>query len=379
MVEYNSIVIHYGEITLKRGKRPIYEKMLKKNLEKALGRKLRRLRGRLILNLKNGEYRELCNKIGKTFGVVWYSPAIHVKKDLKIVEEKIVEALREEDVKSFKVIVKRSDKTYPLTSIEIAEEIGREVSSKLNVKVDLKNPEKIVYVEVTENSFYILFNKIRGFGGLPVGSSGKVLSLFSGGIDSPVATWMMMKRGCSVDLLHIHPFLRHEEVLETKIEKIARLLSSYSLGLTLYLASFRPFFLRSFEIPSKMILVTFRAYILKIADKLAKKKGYLGIVTGDNLGQAASQTLENLYAVDNFSQTPVYRPLIGMDKQEIIDLAKKIGTYDLSIEDYRDCCSIIARHPETRARAEDLKELWDKLNLDEVVDQTLTDIAEYKF
>ncbi|MEN2973955.1 MAG: tRNA uracil 4-sulfurtransferase ThiI [Candidatus Caldarchaeales archaeon] len=379
MTAYNSIVVHYGELTLKRGRRPMYEKMLKRNLEKTLDMKLKRLRGRLIVRVKNGDSRLLCDKIGRVFGVSWYAPAIRIKGDIQEVIDNIIEVFKDENVKSFKIVVKRSDKTFPLTSIELAENIGREVSERLNIKVDLKNPEKKAYVEVTEDGFYVLFDKIKGLGGLPTGSSGRILSLLSGGIDSPVAAWMMMKRGCDVDLLHIHPFLRNEEVLETKIEKIARSLSSYSLGLTLYLSSFKPFFIKSFEIPPKMILVTFRAYILRVADRLAKNRGYLGIATGDSLGQAASQTLENLYAVNTFSQTPVYSPLIGMDKQEIVDLAKKIGTYNYSIEKYRDCCSIIARHPETRATLEDLRKIWDEHNLEEAVDQTFSDLAEYRF
>jgi thiamine biosynthesis protein ThiI len=379
MVEYNSIIIHYGEIALKLGRRPYYEKLLKKNLEKKLNRKLRRLRGRLVLKLEDSDWRILSEKIGRVFGVVWYAPAIHVKKDIEELEEKIIEALKQEDIRSFKIYVKRSDKTFPLKSIELAEKLGRNISNRLNLKVDLENPEKKVYIEVTEDGFYLFFDKIAGLGGLPTGSSSKVLSLLSGGIDSPVASWLMMKRGCYVDLLHIHSSLTHDEVLETKIGKIAKKLSDYSLGLTLYLASFKPFFLKSFELPPKMILVAFRAYMLRLADRIARSKGYLGIVTGDSLGQVASQTLENLYAVNMFSQTPTYRPLIGMDKQEIVDLAKKIGTYDLSIQEYRDCCAIIARHPETRVKPQELRELWEKHNLEETVEETLNNIAEYEF
>lgn len=378
MTEYNSIVIHYGEIALKRGRRPYYEKLLKANLEKKLGRKIGRLRGRLVLRLKDDDWKTLCEEIQKVFGVAWCAPAIHVKKDTEELEQRIIEFLRRENIKSFKISVKRSDKTFPLTSIELAEYLGRKISNRLNLKVDLENPEKTVHIHITEDGFYLFFDKIAGLGGLPTGSSGKILSLLSGGIDSPVAAWLMMKRGCNVDLLHIHSFLTHDEVLETKIGKIAKKLSEYSLGLTLYLASFKPFFLKSFDLPPRMILVSFRAYMLRLADRLARTRGYLGIVTGDSLGQVASQTLENLYAVNAFSQTPIYRPLIGMNKQEIIDLSKKIGTYQLSIEEYRDCCTIIARHPETRADPNQLKEIWEKHNLEEAVEETLTNIVEYR-
>lgn len=377
---YNSIVIHYSEISLKRGRRPLYERVLRANLERALGKRVKRLVGRMVLHLEEGDdYRKLCDRAGRVFGVAWLAPAIHLTGSIDELEKTITSALREENVRSFKIIVKRSVKTFPLTSIELAERLGRSISGALGIKVDLKNPEKKVRVEVTEDGFYVVFEKIAGVGGLPVGTSGRVLSLLSGGTDSAVAAWMMMKRGCKVDLLHIHPFLSHEEVLGSKIEKIARLLSEYGLGLKLYLASFRPFFLKSFELPPRMILVAFRAYILRVADRMARSRGYLGIATGDSIGQVASQTLENLYAVSGFSQTPVYRPLIGMDKQEIIEMAKKIGTYTYSIEEYRDCCTIIARHPETRADPADLRDLWEKFELESAVDQTLEDVAEYEF
>lgn len=378
MIQYNSIVIHYGEIALKRGKRPHYEKLLKTNLEKKLGRKLRRLRGRLVLRLGGDDWEILSEDVRKVFGVVWFAPAIHIKRDVEELEQKIIEVLRQESVPSFKICVKRSDKTFPLTSIQLAESLGRSISSKLNLRVDLENPDRVIYIHVTEDGFYLFFEKIRGLGGLPTGSSGKILSLLSGGIDSPVAAWLMMKRGCNVDLLHIHSFLSDNEVLETKIGKIAKILSEYSLGLKLYLASFKPFLLRSFDLPPKMVLVSFRAYMTSLADRIARSRGYLGIVTGDSLGQVASQTLENLYAVSFFSQTPIYRPLVGMDKQEIIDLAKKIGTYQFSIQEYRDCCAIVARHPETKADMNKLRELWEKHNLEEAVEETLTNIAEYE-
>ncbi|MEM2559046.1 MAG: tRNA uracil 4-sulfurtransferase ThiI [Nitrososphaerota archaeon] len=381
MVNFDSIVVHYGEITLKRGKRVLYEKLLKDNLAKATGRKVRRLMGRLIVKLEDkDEVKNLIEKIGKVFGVVWYAPAIHLERNgLEKLRDQLINTLRRESINSFKLEVKRSDKTFPLTSIEIARRIGLEISRELGIKVDLENPEKTIYIEVTEDGYYIFFEKIRGPGGLPVGSTGRMISLFSGGIDSPVASWLMMKRGCKIDLLHIHSGLSSEEILGTKIGELAKVLASYGQGLKLYLAPFKPFILKSFEIPPKMILVTFRAYMLKLADKIAKENGYLGIVTGDSLGQVASQTLENLYVVSRFTETPIYRPLIGMDKQEIIDIAKKIGTYELSIKEYRDCCAIIAKHPETKAKLDQVEKIWRDVNLDETVEETLKEVTVHEF
>ena len=187
-----------------------------------------------------------------------------------------------------------------------------------------------------------------------------------------------MKRGCLVDLLHFYA-LPPSDVKASKIPEIARLLSEYGLRIRLHLAPFESFRLRGVEMPLRMRLVMFRAYMLKVAEHLAERENYLGIVTGDSLGQVASQTLENLRAISALIKIPVYRPLLGFDKQEITDLAKRIGTYDLSIKEYIDCCAIVARHPETRARPEKVEEFWRRFGMDEAVEETLNGIETLEF
>ncbi len=379
ILRYDVIVAHYGEVTLKRGKRAAFERLLARNLADVTGKRVERIQGRLIVLLDDSqELDSLLEKVRRVFGIVWYAPAIHVRGDYSELEKRVVEALREIMPGSFKIEARRSDKSFPLTSIELSRRLGKRVVSELGLHVDLKNPERVVFVEVTEGGFYVSFEKLRGLGGLPVGASGRVLALLSGGIDSPVAAWLMMKRGCLVDLLHFYA-LPPSDVKASKIPEIARLLSEYGMRIRLHLAPFESFRLRGVEMPLRMRLVMFRAYMLKVAEHLAERENYLGIVTGDSLGQVASQTLENLRAISALIKIPVYRPLLGFDKQEITDLAKRIGTYDLSIKEYIDCCAIVARHPETRARPEKVEEFWRRFGMDEAVEETLNGIETLEF
>ncbi len=369
-MDYNSIVVHYGEVTLKRGRRVLFERILARNLEEATGIPVRRIQGRMIMPYEE----KALSRIGKVFGVVWYAPAIHVEGGYDDLEETVIKLLEKLSPKSFKIDTRRSDKRFPITSIEVSSRIGAKARNIYGFKVDLKNPERIIVIEITEEGFYISYERFKGPGGLPIGSSGKVLALLSGGIDSPVAAWMMMKRGCRVDALHFHALRSSGEVLQSKILDLARVLAEYGLRLNLYLTPFHSFYERSLGMPPRMELVMFRAWMLKLAERLAERERYLGIVTGDSLGQVASQTLENLYAASSIIRIPVYRPLIGMDKQEIIGLAEQIGTYQASIKEYKDCCSIVARHPETRASPGQVRELWERFGLDESVDEALREM-----
>jgi thiamine biosynthesis protein ThiI len=229
----------------------------------------------------------------------------------------------------------------------------------------------MVFVELAGGKAYLYFERIKGLGGLPVGVSGKVLSLLSGGLDSPVAAWLMMKRGCHVDFLHLHALRDAQEVRESKVFEIFRHLSAFCKDSKLFVAPYYKFLEKALNAPIKLELVLFRKFMLKLAEVLAKREGYLGIVTGDSIGQVASQTLRNIWSAQRGLDLPVYRPLLTYDKEEIIRLAKQIGTYELSLKEYKDCCSIIARHPETSSKPEIVQEIWDKLGLDDAVNETL--------
>jgi len=377
---YDAVVIHYGEVTLKRGRRGYFERLLLRNLKRMTGVDVKRLQGRFVIDLReNVDLDQLLESIGRVFGVVWYAPAIKAK-DLDELEERLVELLEELNPRSFKLDTRRSDKSFPMTSMEFSKILGERISSRLGLKVDLKNPEKTIIVEITEDGIYASHEKLQGPGGLPIGASGRILALISGGIDSPVAAWFMMRRGCVVDSLHIYNLPSIEEVMESKIPRIIEKLVQYCFRMRLYLLPFRIFWERVEEIPEKFRLIAYRAYMFKLADIISERYHYLGIVSGDNLGQVASQTLQNMLAISTFTKRPVYRPLIGFDKQETTELAKRIGTYSLSVIDYPEPCEILGRyHPKTSVKVEEVQRIWIDYNLEDVVEETLKELEVYEF
>ncbi|MGQ9691011.1 MAG: tRNA uracil 4-sulfurtransferase ThiI, partial [Thermoproteota archaeon] len=267
--------------------------------------------------------------------------------------------------------VKRADKNFPVTSLELSRMLGEILVKKIGIKVSLKNPSKKIYAEILNREAYVFTERFRGPGGLPVGSSGTVLSLLSGGIDSPVASYLIIKRGCKVLYLHFHPFQDNTEAENSKVLEIVRKLVPYSGETAVIFVPSYEFQMATVNIPAKYDLVLFRRFMLKVAEKVAEAEKAKGIVTGESLAQVASQTLENIMAISSGLKMPIFRPLIAYDKEEIVNLAKEIGTYELSIKPYKDCCSIIARHPETKVRLEVVEELESRMNMESVVESTL--------
>lgn len=220
----------------------------------------------------------------------------------------------------------------------------------------------------------LVYNKkYDGLSGLPVGSSGKVLVLLSGGIDSPVAAWLMMKRGCRVDYLHVHPFAKNIQAEESKMKRIADVLDNYQFTSKLHLVPYTNYEIETMgKIPQKYELVFFKHYLVRLAERFCDEHGYDAIVLGDSLGQVASQTIENIKATSLGVQHVVFRPLIGYNKEDIIQLAKQIRTYELSIEEYKDCCSILTEHPETRTKIEDFEHVLQKVDMNRLIESSLT-------
>jgi thiamine biosynthesis protein ThiI len=238
--EYNCVVIHYGEITLKRSRRGKFERILRENLEEHVGVDVRRLQGRLVIDLEPGmDVAGLLERIGKVFGVVWYAPAVKVSS-LEEARDILLRILSRTGARSMKIMVKRSDKRFPKTSIEVARELGREVSEKLGLRVDLKNPEQTIIIEITEDGIYVSLIKLRGPGGLPLNASGRVLGLYSGGAGSALACWFMMKRGCRVDLLHVHDEESGEKLLRSEIMYNVEKLLEYALRMRIYMIPLKP-------------------------------------------------------------------------------------------------------------------------------------------
>jgi len=347
-------LIHYGEISLKGRNRALFEIKLKDNIEAAAGGKVKRYRGRFVLEGGNEE------RLKDVFGISWFAQAFKVDKDIESLKLASLNeiARRVEGKSSFGVFVRRSDKSFPHTSPEVAEIIGGEINDKYDIKVDLKAPELSLYIEIADEA-YIYFNKNQGLRGFPVDVSGKVLSLLSGGIDSPVASYLMMKRGCGVDFLHFHVFSDNEYVKETKMARILRRLDAYQIEYNTYLAPYYPFETQILMAGSTggHELVLFRRFMVKVAERIAARNGCKALVTGDSLGQVASQTMDNIAEVNSAVSLPIFQPLISYDKQEIVDLAKRIGTYEDSIAVYKDCCSIVSSNPRTRANRRRMREL----------------------
>jgi len=367
-------LIHYGELSLKGKNRSLFENKLKLNIERETGGKVTKYRGRFVL--ENGEP-ELLKYV---FGISWYAEALRVDKNYDSIRDIVLSKVEKElpGKSSFAVFVKRSDKSFHQTSMELEKDIGSEISKSFAIKVNLTNPELSVFIEIADD-VYVYFNKKQGLKGLPVDVSGDVLSLLSGGIDSPVASYLMMKRGCRVNFIHFHVFSENRLIKDTKMQYVFDILNKYQSNSRIYLVPYYQFEMailnnvrtRGHE------MILFRRFMVKVAERIALRNGFKALVTGDSLGQVASQTMENIAQLTKIISMPIFQPLIAYDKQEIIDLAKKVGTYELAIENYKDCCSIVSSNPRTKPNTNQILALEERMNIDEVVCKTLELVTIY--
>ena len=275
-----------------------------------------------------------------------------------------------------KIVAKRSDKKFPTNSMQINRELGKFIEDKFGAKIALEKPLHKIYVNIGSKNAYIYFNRIKGPGGLPVGSSGKVLVLLSGGIDSAVSAYMAMKRGCVPYYLHFHAFRKGEEAMKGKIEAMLKILSQYSGQSKVFMAPFYPFQL-SVSRAGRSELVIFRRFMMQIAEEIARKNGMQAIVTGESLGQVASQTIENISAIDAATRMTVFRPLLSHDKKEIINLSERIGTYEISIQPYKDCCSIVATNPRTKAKMSMIMKIEEEIDMEKLMKDTMNLVEEF--
>ncbi len=368
MKEKTVTLIHYGELSLKGRNRSLFEIKLQENIRIMTGGKVLRQRGRFVMEGGNPE------ALSRVFGISWYASAYVVDKDyesiLKAVLKKVGGII--EGKTDFGVNANRSDKGFPMPSMELASRIGGEVAARFGLPVNLKSPSLRINIEIADR-VYIYFDRIEGLRGFPTGVSGKVLSLLSGGIDSPVSSFLMMKRGCRVDFIHFHVFSDNIKVFGSKMEELARTLDSYQGESRLHLVPYYPFemaLLGAGDVKGHE-LILFRRFMARVACRVAAAEGCQALVTGDSLGQVASQTMENIALFREAASLPVFQPLIAFDKQEIVDYAKKIGTYDVSIADYKDCCSIVSSGPRTRANRRRVEEFEKAMNIESVLGQTM--------
>jgi len=344
-------VVHYGEIGTKGKNRDFFERKLIEAIKRKTGAVVRRKYGRIEVEYKE----DLERKLSKIPGIRYFGIGFKTDLDPESIKKTALMALPE-NFKTFKVDTSRSNKSFPMNSVEVNREVGAFIVEKTGKKVDLTNPDVTVWIEICEKEAYVYSRRYEGVGGLPVGVAGRVIALISGGIDSPVAAFMAMKRGCEVVTVHFFNQTMHSPKVREKITKLAEKLAEYQGKLRLYMVPFRDV---QFEIinavPPRLRMVVYRRSMMRMANLIAEKEGCKALVTGDSLSQVASQTLDNINVIYSASKLAVLAPLIGMDKEEIVAYAKRIATYEISILPYEDCCSfMVAQHPETRAKVEDV-------------------------
>lgn len=344
-------VVHYGEIGVKGENRAFFERKLVENISRFA--RAKRRYGWIEVEYSEG----LEEKLKKIPGIRYFGIGFKVDLEMEEIKSAVLKVLPEK-FETFRISASRRNKSFPLNSVEINRELGRFVVEKTGKKVDLENPEVTVWVEIAENYALVYSKRIEGIGGLPVGSAGKVVALISGGIDSPVAAFLAMKRGCEVVAVHFFNKTLHSVEVRKKIVRLAEKLAEYQGSIRLYMIPFEDVQMEIIRIvPPKLRMVIYRRSMMRMANMVAEKEKAKGIVTGDNISQVASQTLDNLNVIYSSSKLAVLPPLLGFDKEEIIELAKKIGTYEISILPYEDCCSLmVAKHPETRAKKEIVEE-----------------------
>lgn len=383
MNEKNIFIVRCGEVALKGMNKPYFEKTLaeriRRNLKDYEGVEVKRHEGLIFVRSpKELDSEEIIRQVSRVFGVSSISPAVEAPSDLDAIGETAVEfmkqQIRERGIRTFKVEAKRADKTFPVKSPEIARIIGASVLIGCKVlKVDVHEPDCKLFVDLRRDRTYLYDEKIRGFGGLPLGTNGKGLVLLSGGIDSPVAAWMMAKRGMVIEALHFHSYPYTSPRAQQKVEELAGIVASYCGRMKIHVINLLPIQEQIVQnCPEEETTILVRRFMMRIAERLAKQTDCGMLITGENLGQVASQTAEALVVTDASVQMPVMRPLIAMDKVDIMDLAREIGTYEKSIEPYEDCCTVfLPKHPATKPKLEKILASESKLDAEALIEAAI--------
>jgi thiamine biosynthesis protein ThiI len=394
----HSILVHFGELGLKGRNQGMFRRQLRRNIRiklRSLGLDwpVQDATGLLTVQVPTDQAQESMDRalqgLREVFGVVWITAARRLRPhrfadssrsaDLAHIQQHLLQMAQAaySPGQTFCVRVNRGNKLLPFASPELAAQLGQAIRDHTPwQKVNLTQPDVTFHLDLRCAATFLFGEKLRGPGGLPVGTSGRVLALLSGGIDSPVAAYLLAKRGCRVDFIHFTASaLGREEALESKVWKLAQHLGRYTLGSRLFLAPYVHFDLALMRQKTDFELVLFRRFMVRVAEKLARQWRARALVTGDNLSQVASQTMLNLLATSRATKFEIFRPLLGFDKDETIALAQKIGTYEISIQPYKDCCALISGNPRTRSHPERLRELETHAfpDYDQLIDRTLAD------
>jgi len=390
----NFVIVHYQEIALKGRNRPWFVERLVNNLREVTRdldvQQVRSLMGRIEITLGSEcDWSAVRERVGRVFGIANYAKAGRTNRDVDQISAMILGDLDREEritvakVKRFRVRASRADKSYYLTSPELEREVGGRVKQSKGWTVDLVNPDLEIRVEVLPECVFYALNKEIGQGGLPTGTSGAAMCLLSGGIDSPVAGFRLMKRGCRVHFVHFHAYPILSRTSQDKTEELAQLLAQYQMRSRLYTVPFGELQQQIvISIPPPLRVVLYRRLMMRIAERLAQESGAKALISGESVGQVASQTIENLAVINEVVSLPVLRPLIGYDKEEIITEAKRLGSYSISIIPDEDCCTLFTpKSPATKARREDVERAESALPVADMVAKViaLTERQDYKF
>ncbi|MBU5669461.1 tRNA 4-thiouridine(8) synthase ThiI [Peptoniphilus sp. MSJ-1] len=382
------MALSLGELVLKGKNRHRFLEQLmrqiKRNLRGIDHGKIYHNMGKVYVEVVSDNEEKLINRLKHVFGIVYIAPTIKVETNPEQIEEAVKEIVKQTleknpEYKTFKAITSRGDKKFPLNSMEISAKIGGIVLKNFDVKVDVHNPDFNVYCDLKKDT-YIYVEKIKAHGGLPSGTNGRGLLLLSGGIDSPVAGFLMAKRGVKVDCLHFHSYPFTSERAEEKVKKLAEDIANFSDELTFYSVNILPVQKEiNKNCPEEEMTIISRRFMMRIADKIARENNYDCIITGENLGQVASQTINGLTVTNDITNKLVFRPLIGMDKVDIIEIAKEIDTYETSILPFEDCCTVfLPKHPNLKPTIEGIEESEEPLDSEKLVEEAMEKMSVSK-
>ncbi len=382
------IICHYAEIGLKGKNRGFFEKKLQDNVKAAIRRisrgmlqKSRRVQSRLLLELNESGQAQLpaiLEQLHNVIGLAYYAAAEQVEPDLEQIKQRALELVGAREFETFRITTRRTDANFPYSPHRMNELVGEYVVEQLGKKVRLKDADVNCRIDLFYQNAYIYLDRYEGRGGLPVGSSGKVALMLSGGIDSPVAGYYALKRGAELTAIHFHSMPYTTETALDKVRGLVKKLNLFQERIKIILVALTPIqqviLLNTDE---KLRVILYRRFMLRIAQELARREGILALVTGESLGQVASQTVENLAVIEQAVEIPVLRPLIGFDKQEIIAVARDIDTYDLSIQPYLDCCTLfVPKHPATQAHLDDVLINEQRLAANDLINTAIKTAAE---
>lgn len=373
--------VSYGELALKGLNRRYFEDQLISNIKRAikdLGYKsIYKEQGKVYIEANEEVFPQMINRLKNVFGLVNISPCIRVEKNIEDIEKAAIEIMKEKiengGINTFKVESNRSDKTFPIKSPELSRTIGGVILKNFSdLTVDVHNPDTFLYIDIKQKA-YVYTDKIRGHGGLPVGTNGKALLLLSGGIDSPVAGFLMAKRGVEISAVHYHSYPFTSERSEEKVKELASILSRYTGKIKMYSVNILEI---QKELNSKckedQMTILSRRFMMKIAERIALNEGLDALITGESLGQVASQTIQSINVTNAAVNLPILRPLIGLDKVDIVKIAKDIETFETSILPYDDCCTLfLPKHPVTKPKLEDILKSEEALDVNLLIDRAI--------